>query len=389
VHQPAGRFSGADKDLSFRDSLQSVWHNLPQGTPRMREIVRANAWVGFRELVNELGGDADEILAAAHVDAAALSNPDRYMPLRAYIDTLEIAADRLGRRDFGLRMGLRQNLSFLGVLAVAIGNSATAREGIEVCARYLHVHNPSLTMTLTPVVRTSRDFIDVHLELQRPVKRDQYSERTLASIHTSLKQLVGESYRPYDVWFPHAPMSAMAIYRQVFGIAPVFNRPRMGISMERAMLDKWRSGGSPQLRQIAETFLRQISPPRSKSFTIRVANVARGLLRGGESTPEQTAAALGIHPRTLQRRLQAEDTSFEKIKDEMRKELAESLLAQSNVSLSHIASLLGYADSSAFSRSCRRWFGEPPSTVRKRLARGQPATPAVSSPRQPARSKRA
>src|SRR5690348_7330599 len=141
----------------------------------MREIVRASAWVGFKELVKELGGDPDEILAAAHVDTPALSNPDRYMPLRAYIDTLEIAAERLGRRDFGLLMGMRQNLSFLGVLAIAISNSATAREGIEVCARYLHVHNPSLTMTLTPVVRTSRDFIDVHLELSRPVKREQYS----------------------------------------------------------------------------------------------------------------------------------------------------------------------------------------------------------------------
>jgi AraC-like DNA-binding protein len=370
-------------------------HKRHEGAPGMREIVRASAWAGFRELVKELGGDADEILAAAHVDTPALSNPDRYMPLRAYIDTLEIAAERLGRRDFGLLMGLRQNLSFLGPLAVAIVNSATARAGIEVCARYLHVHNPALTMTLTPVVRTSRDFIDMHLELRRPVKRDQNSERMLASIHTSMRQLVGETYKPYAVWFPHAQISPVQVYRKAFGITPVFNRPRMGISMERAMLDEWRSGGSPQLRQIAETFLRQISPPRSKSFTLRVANVARGLLRGGESTPEQTAAALGIHPRTLQRRLQSEGTSFEKIKDDVRKELAESLLSQPNVSLSHIASLLGYADSSAFSRSCRRWFGEPPSAVRKRLARGQPATPESgahgASPDEPrrARSKRA
>jgi AraC-like DNA-binding protein len=356
----------------------------------MREIVRASAWGGFMELVRELGGDPDEILAAAHVDTPALSNPDRYMPLRAYIDTLEIAADRLGRPDFGLLAGARQNLSFLGALALAITNSATAREGIEVCARYLHVHNPALTMTLTPVVRSSRDFIDLHLELRRPVKRDQNSERMLASIHTSMRQWVGETYKPYAVWFPHAQISPMPVYRKVFGISPVFNRPRMGISMERSILDAWRPGGSPQLRQIAETFLRQISPPRSKSFTIRVANVARGLLRGGESTPEQTAAALGIHPRTLQRRLQAEDTSFEKIKDDVRKELAESLLSQRNVSLSHIASLLGYADSSAFSRTCRRWFGEPPSAVRKRLARGQPAVSSPSThPRPPARSKRA
>ena len=41
----------------------------------MREIVRASAWGGFRELVEELGGNADEILAAAHVDVTALADP--------------------------------------------------------------------------------------------------------------------------------------------------------------------------------------------------------------------------------------------------------------------------------------------------------------------------
>jgi AraC-like DNA-binding protein len=179
----------------------------------------------------------------------------------------------------------------------------------------------------------------------------------------------------------HAPLSPMSVYRKTFGVTPLFNRPRMGISVERAVLDAWRPGGSSQLRQIAETYLRQLSPKRDKTFTTRVAGVARSLLRGRECTPEQTAKVLGIHPRTLQRRLQAEGASFEKIKDDMRKETAESLLAQPNVSLSQIALMLDYADLSTFSRSCRRWFGEAPTTVRKRLLAGKPATPSARESR--------
>jgi len=344
----------------------------------MREIVRASAWSGFHELVEELGGDAAEILAAAHVDTAALADPERYMPLRAFIDTQTIAAERLHRPDFGLMFGSRQSLSVLGALSIAIANSATARQGIEICARYLHVHNPALTMTLAPVPRTSREFLDLSLDLRRPVHREQNSERQLASIHKSLRQLGGSAYKPSQVWFKHAPISPISTYRKIFGVTPLFNRPRMGISIEREILDKWRPGGSSQLRQIAETYLRQLSPPHDKSFTIRVSGVARSLLRGKECTPEQTAFALGIHPRTLQRRLQAEGTSFEKIKDEVRRETTESLLAQPNVSLSQIALMLDYADSSAFSRSCRRWFGEAPSAVRRRLVAGKPAGPRPS-----------
>jgi AraC-like DNA-binding protein len=339
----------------------------------MREIVRASAWGGFRETVEDLGGDVAEILAAAHVDVASLEDPERYMPLRALVDSLEIAAERLGRRDFGLLMGMRQDLSVLGALSIAIANSATARQGIEICARYLHVHNPALTMTLAPVPRTSREFLDMNFELRRPVRREQNSERLLSAIHKALGQLGGADYKPIQVWFLHSPISAPSVYRKVFGVTPLFNRPRMGISLERSILDSWRPGGSPQLRQIAETYLRQLSPPRRNSFTVRVAGVARSLLRGRECTPEQTAVVLGIHPRTRQRRLQAEGASFEKIKDDIRRETAESLLAQPRVFLSQIALMLDYADSSAFSRSCRRWFGEAPSAVRRRLVGGNQA----------------
>ena len=337
----------------------------------MREIVRASAWDGFRQLVEELGGNSAEILATAHVDVGALSDPERYLPLRALIDSQEIAAERLGRPDFGLVFGARQSLSILGALSIAIANSATAREGIEICARYLHVHNPALVMSLAPVPRTSREFLDIHLDLRRPARREQNSERMLSSIHKALRQLRGAGYRPSQVWFPHAPLSSLATYRAVFGVAPLFNRPRMGISIERAMLDSWRPGGSSQLRQIAVTYLRQISPPQQKSFTVRVAGVARSLLRARECTPEQAARALGVHPRTLQRRLQTEGTTFEKIKDDARRATAEALLAQPSVSLSQIAQMLDYADSSAFSRSSRRWFGEAPTAVRKRLVAGK------------------
>lgn len=345
----------------------------------MREIVRASAWDGFSDLVKELGGTASEILAAAHVDPVALEDPERYLPLRAFIDSLEIAAERLERPDFGLLFGSRQSLSFLGALSIAITNSPTPRQGIEISIRYLHVHNPALAMSLAPVPRTSREFLDMHLDIRRPVKREQNAERMLASVHKTLKKLAGPGYKPAQVWFMHPRLSSISTYRKVFGMTPLFDRPRMGISIERSVLDAWRPGGSSQLRQIAETYLRQISPSRQKSFTIRVAGVARSLLRGRKCTPEQAARALGIHPRTLQRRLQSEGTTFEKIKDDVRRQLAESLLAQPSVSLSQIALILDYADSSAFSRSSRRWFGEAPTTVRRNLLAGR--QPKAAAPR--------
>jgi AraC-like DNA-binding protein len=59
---------------------------------------------------------------------------------------------------------------------------------------------------------------------------------------------------------------------------------------------------------------------------------------------------------------------FEDIKDAVRRDMAAAYLRQRNLPLSQVAELLGYAEPSALSRSCRRWFGETPSAVRRRLA---------------------
>jgi AraC-like DNA-binding protein len=79
-----------------------------------------------------------------------------------------------------------------------------------------------------------------------------------------------------------------------------------------------------------------------------------------------------MHPRTLQRRLREEGTTFEAIKDEARQDLAQRYLAQPDVPLTQITALLGYSEQSALGRSCRRWFGATPREMRALLASGSP-----------------
>lgn len=335
----------------------------------MREIIRASAWSGFRELVSELGGDADAILAAAQVDASTLNQPERYVPLSAFANAQAIAAERLGRKDFGLLFGQAQNLSAMGALSIAIINSSTMRDGIDIAARYMDVHNPALTISLAPMPRTSRDFLSASLKLKNQKRREQNDERTISLMHATLTALGDARYKPHEVWFMHEPISRPPVYRKIFGVTPEFGQPAMGIAIERELLDRWRPGGSSPMRNIAETYLHSQSARQEKEFTQRVKTMARSLLTGRECTPEKAARALGIHARTLQRRLKDEGSSFEKIKDDVRREWAESLLVQRSVSLSQIAQMLDYADSSAFSRSCRRWFGEAPRTYRTRLTK--------------------
>ena len=334
----------------------------------MKDIIRASAWTGFAELVTELGGNPDSILAEADVDRRMLGDPDLYLPMKKFVACQAIAAERLQRKDFGLLMGQWQTTAVLGALSIAIANAATPREGMTLASRFLHIHNPTAMLTLSRIPRTSCDLLSCHSHLSDDAGREQNDERMMSTVHRVLKQLVGKTYLPVEVTFTHAPLSPMAAYRKVFGMTPKFNQRSMSFTIERKQLDVWRPGASAQLRETAEALLMRLARPNDKTYTQSVASMARGLLISGGFTPEQAAGALGLHARTLQRRLKDEGSSFEKIKDEARRDWADSLLSQPAVPLTQIANILGYADSSAFTRSCRRWFGAAPRHYRLQLS---------------------
>ncbi|EUA67508.1 bacterial regulatory helix-turn-helix s, AraC family protein [Mycobacteroides abscessus subsp. bolletii 1513] len=90
----------------------------------------------------------------------------------------------------------------------------------------------------------------------------------------------------------------------------------------------------------------------------------RQLLPTGAIGLGDIALHLGVHPKTLQRRLGAEGMTFAALVDQIRREAAERLLSDTDLSLDHLSRQLGYAEQSVFTRSCKRWFGTTPSAYR-------------------------
>lgn len=78
----------------------------------------------------------------------------------------------------------------------------------------------------------------------------------------------------------------------------------------------------------------------------------------------RVAATLFLSERTLKRRLQAEEASFQNLVDQVRLERAGDLLENTAMNLSQIADALGYADAANFTRAFKRWTGRSPSHYR-------------------------
>ena len=116
--------------------------------------------------------------------------------------------------------------------------------------------------------------------------------------------------------------------------------------------------------RIASEHLQRLDPAQTCH---RVRAVIIRHLPDGEPRRPKIATILGMSERTLQRRLTAEGTSFQRLLEDARRELARHYLGQREVSLADTAYLLGFSDQSSFFRAARRWFGSSPRDYRIRL----------------------
>jgi AraC-like DNA-binding protein len=69
--------------------------------------------------------------------------------------------------------------------------------------------------------------------------------------------------------------------------------------------------------------------------------------------------------RTLQRKLEEENTSYSALSKSVRKEMAHNYIQDSQLSINEISYLLGFAEQANFTRAFKRWYGESPSEYRK------------------------
>lgn len=101
------------------------------------------------------------------------------------------------------------------------------------------------------------------------------------------------------------------------------------------------------------------------SMSERVGSVLLEMLPSGNSRMEQVASRLALSPRTLQRHLQAESSSFQKVLNETRIKLAKNYLLQTHMPLDEIAFLLGFQDGNSFIRAFRNVVDITPAAYRQ------------------------
>lgn len=338
----------------------------------MSAMIRAGGLRGYQALVRQLGGDPAPLLKQHRIAAASLSDEDALIPLRALVTLLEDSAARLGCPDFGLRLAQTQDISILGPVAVAIQHSPTPADALACASRYLFVHSPAIAFSVITGSTLDPALAELRFEVLLPglPLARQATDLSLGVAHRMMALTGRRLYRLHSVCLPHTPVAPAAAYARHFG-APLWpDQPHAALLVQRSGLDAPLNDADDTLRRLAAGYLDEHYPRPDQTLTTRVRLAISHGLGSGPLRKARVADMLALHPRTLQRRLEAEGSSFERIRDEVARDAARRYLGATHMPLSQVADLLGLSEQSALTRACRRWFGMPPSEVRRRAQGG-------------------
>jgi len=174
-----------------------------------------------------------------------------------------------------------------------------------------------------------------------------------------------EDLAPVSVTLTHPKPSCSSRFYEYFRSPVFFEAPANSLTLPIEAVDKNLPGSNPQLAQLNDqVMIKYLAQLDQDHITQKVKAVIIDLLPSGNVTDESVARELYMSSRKLQRQLRSNDTTFTTLLNEIRQDLAQRYLREQDISLTEIAFLLGFSESSAFSRAFKRWMGVSPSEYR-------------------------
>lgn len=333
----------------------------------MGPMIRAASLRGFAPLVRELGGDPGELLHRFGLEPSALTSDDALVPITAHDRMLDATAAELDCPDLGLRLAASQDITILGPIAVAIEASSTVWEALAVASRFMFIHSPALSVGVEPDPRGGRGVIA--LTYRKDLRESTYSpqgiELGLGLMHRIAVSILGVRYGLRSVEIPHRPLSPVDHYVDHFGVEVHFGPDVAALRAHSVVLDETFESANAAIhtRAVAHLASRHVDPRTTMAVQVRL--VVADLLGSAPAVLTTVARLLQFHPRTLQRRLADEGTTFEAVLDSVRQEAAHRYLTTTDLPMSQVAALVGFAEQSVLTRAVRRWEGQSPRALRR------------------------
>lgn len=304
------------------------------------------------------GSDADEmkILDREGIGLAEFANPDTRLRHAVVMELLVSVVRRTGDPTIGLRAAEHTESGELDVLEYASRSCANLGAAIQCTMRYMHLLNEAVETSLEESGDLAiwrfwaSDGLAPH-----PAANDFLVAGTLVQG----RRFTGTDAHLVEMHLTHERPSYAAQYARIFPGQVRFGMPRNAIVMRRSALLLPTLAADRGIHAAFELQARALSARLCRDVGVgaRVREVALAQIPKGDASMEFVARKLAMSVATLRRRLEHEGTSHREILDELRRDLAERYLGDSQLAISEVAFLLGFSHVTALHKAFKRWTG--------------------------------
>ena len=324
-----------------------------------------SAWIyAISRALDESGVPSDPLLRSIGMDPSRLTDlHHRYS--QEQVTSLWIAAVEATQDDlFGLKVARHVRPSTFHVVGYAMACSSTLKRALERFAHSARIVSDSAVISFRPA---GDDFLlemDLNTGGRKPIY--QTIDTMLAGVFLLCEWIRGSAISPLEVSFCHHRPADDTLYSEVFHRSARFEQPANAILFRAEDLAAPVPSANEELAMMLDEMTSKYLALRfTGRFSKKVRTALLDQLSDGEPTKAETARLLVMTERTLLRRLQEENTTFQEVLDHLREEKAYDYLRQPDMTIDAIAAELGFSTSSTFSQAFTRWTGQRPSEWRE------------------------
>ena len=324
---------------------------------------------GLPDVLARFGIPWEPVLQAEGMTRADIDDPERSVPFAA-MDRISGECARLTRcPHVGLLLADHVNLQCFGIAGRLALNAPTVGSAIQELAAHFALHDSGGLISADLHDGT----VTVSYGLYVPGLRnlDQIYDFCVLAMRNVLRQLCGPDWKPDAVLLPRRRPADVRPYREFFAAPLRFDSVQAGMRFPQAWFQHPIAGADPFLHGLLAERAAAALKVQDPLLCDDVRRTIRLLLISNQCSREAVAQRLGMHPRTLGRRLQECGATFQQLLDQTRLEIARQLLRGTRSSVARISTTLGYHDPTVFTRAFRRWTGTTPRAYRTLDAGGQ------------------